>query len=370
MRGAALARENLGERPLTVSVHAGDAEDLALAQLERDVLDAELGALAGTPTRRAARARRRRSTRAGFSGSTSVSSSRSSATSANGLRLLAEHDPDDLARAAPRGPARAARRGRSFPPAAPGAGSRVVAERQRLVELVGDEDHRLALLLQAREDLRELCDALRGEHRRRLVEDQHTGAAPERLDDLDLLLVAEGEVGRASVRVDLDAEHRGQLCQTGTRSRLVEPHAARVAEHQVLEHGQRRDQRGVLVDGADPELERHARRDDLGLAPLDQDAPGVGPLEPGEDPDQRRLARAVLAQQAVDFAALEREVDVVVREHAWERLRDPPELDDGRVGHEVSLGDWIHPVTKSLVRAARGGGGDHCGRRQVERSAT
>ena len=41
----------------------------------------------------------------------------------------------------------------------------------------------------------ELGDALRRQHRRRLVEDQHPRAAPERLDDLDLLLVAEREVG-------------------------------------------------------------------------------------------------------------------------------------------------------------------------------
>ena len=75
----------------------------------------------------------------------------------------------------------------------------------------------------------------------------------------------------------------------------------------------------MLVDGADPELERGARRGDRRLDALDPDRPGVGPDEPGEDPDQRRLAGAVLAEQAVHLAAAERQVDPVVREHAGVR---------------------------------------------------
>ena len=47
VRRAALARDHLGQRALAVAVDARHAEDLALLQLERDALDAELGSLAG-----------------------------------------------------------------------------------------------------------------------------------------------------------------------------------------------------------------------------------------------------------------------------------------------------------------------------------
>ena len=204
----------------------------------------------------------------------------------------------------------------------------LVAERERLVQLVRDEDDRLALLLQPGQHLRQLGDALRRQHRRRLVEDQHARAAPERLDDLHLLLVAEREVGRLRAGVDLDAQLARQLGEALSRGRPVEAQAVAVAEHQVLEHGECGDQRRVLVHSADPELERPPRRRDGRLDPLDADPAGVGAEQAGQNADQRRLAGAVLAEQAVHLAGAEGQVDVVVREHSGERLRDPDQLDD------------------------------------------
>ena len=46
MRGAALARDHLGQRTLAVPVDARHPENLPLPQLERDVLDAQLGPFA------------------------------------------------------------------------------------------------------------------------------------------------------------------------------------------------------------------------------------------------------------------------------------------------------------------------------------
>ena len=103
-----------------------------------------------------------------------------------------------------------------------------------------------------------------------------------------------------------------------------------VAEHEVLEHGQRRDQRRVLVDRADAELERLPRRGDRRLDAVDPDRARHRADQPGEDADQGRLAGAVLAEQAVHLARRERQADVVVREHARERLGDPDQLDDRR----------------------------------------
>ena len=46
MRGAALAGDHLGQRALAVSVDARHPENLPLPELERDVLDPQLGSFA------------------------------------------------------------------------------------------------------------------------------------------------------------------------------------------------------------------------------------------------------------------------------------------------------------------------------------
>ena len=65
-----------------------------------------------------------------------------------------------------------------------------VGDLQHLVELVADEDDRLAVRLQAADDPEQLAGLLRRQHRGRLVEDEDVGAAEERLQDLDTLLAA------------------------------------------------------------------------------------------------------------------------------------------------------------------------------------
>src|SRR5919204_343233 len=54
--------------------------------------------------------------------------------------------------------------------------------------------------------------------------------------------------------------------------------------------------------------------------------------EAREHLDQRRLAGAVLADQRVDLAAVEREVDAVQRPRAGERLAQPADRQD--LGHD------------------------------------
>ena len=60
---------------------------------------------------------------------------------------------------------------------------------EHLVELVRDEDDRRPLRRQRAQDLEQVLRLLRGQHRGRLVEDQHLGAAEQRAQDLDALLL-------------------------------------------------------------------------------------------------------------------------------------------------------------------------------------
>ena len=67
------------------------------------------------------------------------------------------------------------------------------------------------------------------------------------------------------------------------------------------------------------------------------DVPLVGLFEAGEDPHQRGLAGAVLAEQGVDLARAQHEVDVARARHAAPKRFDTPDDADGldrpRPGH-------------------------------------
>ena len=91
-----------------------------------------------------------------------------------------------------------------------------VGERHDLVELVGDDHDRESRVDELADDLEELVDLLRGEHRRGLVENEHARLAEERLEDLDPLLHADRQVLDQRVGIDLEPValgDRDDLCR-------------------------------------------------------------------------------------------------------------------------------------------------------------
>ena len=89
-------------------------------------------------------------------------------------------------------------------------------------QLVGDEDDRLALVDEAAHDGEEVVDLARGEHRRRLVEDQDVGPAVQRLDELHPLLLADREVADLGVGVDVEAVAVADLADLAAGAAHVE----------------------------------------------------------------------------------------------------------------------------------------------------
>src|SRR5207249_3685414 len=80
---------------------------------------------------------------------------------------------------------------------------------------------------------------------------------------------------------------------------------------QRLGHGHRREQAGVLERAAEA-TGRPVGRTQLGhVASVELDAPGVGGQEARADVEQRRLARAVGADDPEHLPTADREVDVV-----------------------------------------------------------
>ena len=114
----------------------------------------------------------------------------------------------------------------------------------------------------------------------------------------------------------------------------------------------------MLVHHADPVLDRGLRGAERDALAFDPDLALVRVVEPVEDVHERRLAGAVLAEERVHLAPAQVEVDVVVGEDAGEPLRDPPELERGRLfGHRLRIlgGGRCPPPRNQLRRYCEGG---------------
>ena len=200
-----------------------------------------------------------------------------------------------------------------------------------LVELVADEQHREALGGQAADHVEQLARLLRGQHGRRLVQDQDARAAEQRLDDLHALPLAHGQLAHLFARVELHVVLACERLDLPGGGLEVEPHAAGVvrADEAVLHDAERRDQHEVLVHHADADghgvlggVEAH------GLA-LDEDLAGGRLVQAAQHVHQRALARAVLAKERVHLPLLDRETDVRIGQHAGELLVDVLHFQDG-----------------------------------------
>src|SRR5262249_37601282 len=97
-------------------------------------------------------------------------------------------------------------------------------------------------------------------------------------------------------------------------------------------HREIRQQVDLLVDGRDTGLEpglRRARRD---LDPAKTNDAGIARENAGDHLDQGGLAGAILAEQSMDLARAEREIDVLQRAHRAKTLGYPAHLQKERSG--------------------------------------
>ena len=96
-----------------------------------------------------------------------------------------------------------------------------------------------------------------------------------------------------------------------------------VTEEDVLGDGEGRDEAELLEDHADAEGSGVVGRADLDRRAVDRDLPFVRRVDPLQDLHQGRLAGAVAADQGVDLALAQVEIDPVQDADAGEALADP-----------------------------------------------
>ena len=301
------AGQAVDELRLAVAVDAGKADDLAAADLERNVLDGivlvELGG--------------------------------------HGHALHLEHDLAKLGRLLVHMEADAAADHHGGQLLRRGAGGldradvlalaqhrAAVGDRHNLGELVGDEKNALALGGEVAHDLHELVDLLRGEDGGRLVEDQDLVFAVEHLEDLGALLHTDGDVLNERVGVNVQAVLLAQGEDLFAGLGLLQKAALRGlhAHDDVVEHGEAFHQLEVLVDHADAERVGIVRvLDGHDLAVL-LDGALLGLVQTEEHAHERGFACAVFAQQGMDLALFELKRNVVVGDNTGESFGDVEHL--------------------------------------------
>lgn len=158
------------------------------------------------------------------------------------------------------------------------------------------------------------------------------GAWVDRARYGDQRAVGAREVGEQRVGVDLKVdEFEGRLGSAAHLAPGDEAAALGVPRPQrdVLGDAHGLDQAEILVD------ERHLggrlRRPER--VPADADVAGRGRVEPGQDFDQRGLARPVLPQQRMDAVRHQGEIDARERSRGPELLHQPTDLDERRFRH-------------------------------------
>ena len=120
---------------------------------------------------------------------------------------------------------------------------------------MGDQDDGEALVAHPAQDPEQLIDALRGQHRGGLVQDEYLDAEVERLEDLHPLLLPHREPADLRVGIDLHVVVGEELLEPAPGLGQVEPLLGLGADDHVLDDRHRGHQFEVLVDHADAGLD-------------------------------------------------------------------------------------------------------------------
>jgi hypothetical protein len=198
---------------------------------------------------------------------------------------------------------------------------------------VGDEDDGDPALVEPAEHREEMVGLAGGQRRRRLVEHQHRRLRRERAADHHELALGRAQPGHGGRGIEPDAEGLEQL--GGAAVQLGEAHdrataQAGVPDEHVLGDAEVLQGLDLLGHEGDAVPARVGRGPERDPPPVQQHVAVVASVrvDAVEDLHQRRLAGAVVAEQRVDLAAADREVDAAQRLEAGKGLREPARFED------------------------------------------
>ena len=119
--------------------------------------------------------------------------------------------------------------------------------------------------------------------------------------------------------------------------------AVLVADEDVLRDVEVGEEQGLLIDRRDAEALGFGGAADRDRLAGEEDLATVRLVDSGDDLDEGRLAGAVLAEERVHLARIERQRNVLERLRRAEALGDVPHLEDGRGGASPSAAPTLSP---------------------------
>ncbi len=295
------AVDRVGERRLSVAFDAGDADDLARKNVERYAVCAGLRSAGAqvlegqTGLRRGLRALR----------DDGQVASDHRARDLVDVRVFRLHCGHELSMTHDADPA---------------------AVRYHLGKLVRDDENRRPALRERDDRRKKSCNLGRRERRRRLVEEEYCRIALELSKELDTLLDADGKIFDERIGIDLERVALRELGYAFARGARVDARAAArlASEQDVLPHVKPPDELEVLVNEAD------------GAVRLDRSRIGLQFAE--GDGCERGFACSVFADERVNFAGVQIEVDAVDGDDAGERLANAVHAQRECVAHGSATG--------------------------------
>ena len=188
-----------------------------------------------------------------------------------------------------------------------------VAVLAHLGEAVGDEQHGAVALAPPAHHGEHPLGEVRGQGGGDLVEEQQLGVERQGPGEVEHAQERQWHVAHLLAEVEAVEVHLGEV--------LAHRVDVGAGQAEVLGDGQVGRHRRVLEHRGETAAAGVAGAVHGGRLAVDADRPGVG-AHPGEDLDERRLAGTVGAEQGVDLAGGDREVDGAQGDHRAERLGD------------------------------------------------
>ena len=220
-----------------------------------------------------------------------------------------------------------------------------VADAGDLAEVVRDVQARDAAVAQAPDDAEQLLRLGAGERGGGLVEDDEARVVvDERPGHLHELALGGPEVAHETGRREPDAEHVVQHLGHPGLHAASSQHAARallVAEPDVLGDRHVGHELEFLVHEADAGRVRIGGCQRAGIRAADDHRARIARIDAREDLDERGLARAVLADEAVHLARAHVDRGAPQSRDARERLRDAGHVQDRRHEGGGAVRHWV-----------------------------
>ena len=189
----------------------------------------------------------------------------------------------------------------------------------------------------------------------RLVHGDDPRVEADRLGDLDDLLLGDGEAAHPLLRAEaghaeLVEERLGVALHPADVDESASPRLA--TQPDVLGDGALREQVELLEHRGDAGSLRLERMVEAHRAAVELDGAAVGSVHAGEDLHQRRLAGAVLPDQAVHLTRAQVEVDIGEHRVADEALREAPGAEQHRrLVDQVRRSGRLHGVRHAATVA-------------------